>query len=323
MEQQLLQSCISHKIKSSTYSGKRVLLILDYDYFLNKRDLSILLKSYRELILVKDDMLSNTFLRNYIHDHVDIVCYNNFDYLSNTNSNLLGCSMNIFNPYTFCERFLKKCYVPHFDNGNTSAFDNLHYFSLSARLLKKSVDLFVGLLILVVSLPVCLFSCLVIYIQSKGKVIFVQKRVGIRGNEFMIYKFRSMHLNAEATGAQFATKNDNRTFPFGRTIRQLRIDEIPQIINILKGELSLIGPRPERKIFTDKFSSEIPYYSRRHTVKPGISGYAQVMYPYGSGAVDARHKLMYDLYYVKNWTFRLEIQILLKTLWTVISRKGV
>jgi lipopolysaccharide/colanic/teichoic acid biosynthesis glycosyltransferase len=153
--------------------------------------------------------------------------------------------------------------------------------------------------------------------------MFKQLRIGLNGKDFKCNKFRSMNLDAEKNGAQFACIDDTRVFAFGEFMRKTRIDELPQMLNVFKGEMHLIGPRPERKIWTDKFEEIIPYYNERHLVRPGITGWAQVMYPYGENAEDAKQKLMYDLYYIKHWSLLLELKIVYKTIMVVLGRKGL
>ena len=131
-----------------------------------------------------------------------------------------------------------------------------------------------------------------------------------------------MRPDAESNGASFSKKNDSRVFAYGGFMRLTRIDELPQIYNIFRRDISLIGPRPERPVFCESFEEVIPYYNLRHNVKPGITGYAQVMYSYGAGIADARHKLMYDLYYIKNWSLLLELKIILLTIVVILGRKG-
>jgi len=173
------------------------------------------------------------------------------------------------------------------------------------------------------SWPVMLLSKKKIQKQSPGQILFKQDRVGYKNKEFTCIKFRSMRLDAEKDGAQFASENDPRVYPWGETMRKTRLDELPQMINILKGEMHLIGPRPERKYWIDQFEKEIPYYHERHLVRPGITGWAQVMYPYGEGIIDAKQKLMYDLYYIKYWSILLELKIVWKTAMIVIGKKGL
>jgi len=159
--------------------------------------------------------------------------------------------------------------------------------------------------------------------QSPGSLYFLQNRVGLGNKEFECIKFRSMVVDAEKDGAKFASKNDERVFEFGEFMRKTRIDEIPQCINVLRGQMHLIGPRPERRYWINFFEKEIPYYNERHIVRPGITGWAQVNYPYGANALDAKQKLMYDLYYIKHWSLWLEIKIIAKTIAIIFEKKGV
>jgi len=151
----------------------------------------------------------------------------------------------------------------------------------------------------------------------------MQPRVGLRSKEFNCVKFRSMGSDAEKDGIQFAKSDDERTYPWGKTMRDKRFDELPQMWNILKLQMHLIGPRPERKHWVDAFEKNIPYYNERHIVRPGITGWAQVMYPYGENEEDARQKLMYDLYYIKHWSIWLEFKTVYLTALTVVRKKGV
>lgn len=321
-----------HSLKSKTCHNRKVLLILSYDYFLNKRDFYKLLNDYQRIYLViKKDYLLNidAELINDIITHfkdVEIVFNPLHEQKKQVVYDLLLRNTKVISTislYDFCEKKLQKVYISEDIEEINETIGKLSYFGLYPRLLKKVCDLSLGLSIYILSQPLWLLSAIKIYIESPGPIFYRQKRVGIRNNEFTIIKFRSMRLDAEANGAQFSSKNDNRIFPWGKIMRATRIDELPQVFNILKGELSLIGPRPERRVFTDSFSEIIPHYDDRHKVKPGISGYAQVMYNYGSGIGDARHKLMYDLYYIKNWSLKLEFLVLIRTIWTVIAKRGV
>ena len=151
---------------------------------------------------------------------------------------------------------------------------------------------------------------------------YTQERIGKNGKPFKIYKYRSMVKNAETDGAVWATKNDSRVTPFGRFLRTSRLDEFPQFINILKGDMSLIGPRPERPVFVKELSQVIPFYETRHIVKPGLTGWAQVKARYGSSVDDSLLKLQYDLFYIKHRSFMLDVNIIIKTLSTVIFFRG-
>jgi sugar transferase (PEP-CTERM system associated) len=188
---------------------------------------------------------------------------------------------------------------------------------------KRLFDMFVSLALLLLCLPVLLVAAACIVIESGFPVLYRQERVGQGGRVFMLYKLRSMHVDAERNGAvQWAAANDDRTTRVGRIIRRFRIDELPQIINVLKGEMSFVGPRPERPVFVKQLVEQIPYYALRHSVKPGISGWAQVRYSYAASVDDAVEKLQHDLYYVKNHSLFLDIMVLLSTIEVVLWGKG-
>ncbi|TAN79522.1 MAG: TIGR03013 family PEP-CTERM/XrtA system glycosyltransferase [Gallionella sp.] len=188
---------------------------------------------------------------------------------------------------------------------------------------KRIFDLLASLVILIVSLPVMLITAICIFVEDRSPIFYRQERVGLDGRNFMVLKFRSMRNDAEMVGKpQWASENDPRTTRIGRIIRKLRIDELPQIINVLKGEMSFVGPRPERPFFVKQLCEEVPYYDVRHSIKPGITGWAQVRYQYGASVEDAIQKLQYDLYYVKNNSLFLDIIILMDTVQVVLFGKG-
>jgi lipopolysaccharide/colanic/teichoic acid biosynthesis glycosyltransferase len=179
---------------------------------------------------------------------------------------------------------------------------------------------FVGLIL---SIPVAILTAVLIKLESRGPVFYKQERVGKNGRSFEVIKFRSMRADAEAGGTPvWAKANDDRVTNVGRVIRKVRIDEIPQFWNILKGEMKFVGPRPERPHFVDQLAQEIPFYPHRHLVAPGLTGWAQVKYPYGASVDDARHKLEYDLYYIKNQTLKLDVLILLQTVKIILLGRG-
>lgn len=192
----------------------------------------------------------------------------------------------------------------------------------SLRRLKRALDVLISLLLLIPATPIMLLTAIIVRLESPGPVIYKQDRVGLFEKEFTVYKFRSMRADAEKNGAVWASAHDARVTRFGKFIRKVRIDELPQIWNILKGDMSFIGPRPERMAFVRKLKETIPYYSLRHTVKPGLTGWAQVCYPYGASEDDARRKLEYDLYYIKNMSILLDINIVFKTVGVVLFPKG-
>jgi sugar transferase (PEP-CTERM system associated) len=191
------------------------------------------------------------------------------------------------------------------------------------RIMKRAIDIVCSLLILLVVLPLLPFVVLMIKLDSAGPVLFRQERVGAREKNFTLYKFRTMGADAEkGTGAVWAAKDDPRITRVGAFLRKTRIDEIPQLFNVLGGSMSLVGPRPERPEFVDKLKEIIPYYSSRHFVKPGVTGWAQVSYPYGASVDDAIEKLRYDLYYIKNLTLVFDLMIILETIKVVLFRRG-
>lgn len=191
-----------------------------------------------------------------------------------------------------------------------------------SKVFKRTFDVILSSVAFVALLPVFLITAAVIKIDSKGPVLFKQARTGLFNREFNVIKFRSMTVDAEAKGAQWATKNDARVTRIGKFLRKTRIDELPQLINVLRGQMSLIGPRPEREVFIEDLEKEIPYYRFRHSVRPGITGLAQVKYPYGASLEDAQWKHRYDLYYIKHQSFLLDFKITLLTLKTIFFAKG-
>jgi lipopolysaccharide/colanic/teichoic acid biosynthesis glycosyltransferase len=220
----------------------------------------------------------------------------------------------------FVEKYLQKCYIP--ENLN-----DLHYltdikpYNKFEYALKRLVD-YVGVF----------FLCLAhLYFkpkvkksmqeQSPGRLYFIQPRVGKDAEIFQCYKFRTMHENSEHN--PYTQENDTRIFEYGNFMRKTRIDEIPQYKNILKGQMHLIGPRAEWNILVENYEKELPYYHERHIVAPGITGWAQVNYPYGQNLEDTKQKLMYDLYYIKYWNIALELKVVWKTILVVLGKKGV
>jgi sugar transferase (PEP-CTERM system associated) len=193
-----------------------------------------------------------------------------------------------------------------------------------AIVLKRCFDVVASLALLILSSPILVLAAILVRTTSAGPIFYRQERVGQLGKVFEVIKFRSMVVDAEKDGkAQWAQAGDPRVTPIGRLLRATRIDEIPQIFNVLKGDMSFVGPRPERPVFVGELAAEIPYYQERHVVKPGITGWAQLNYPYGASVNDARHKLEYDLYYVKNYSLFLDLIILIQTARVVVWQDGV
>ena len=191
------------------------------------------------------------------------------------------------------------------------------------RIGKRGLDLICGVIIAAIFVVIFPFVAIAIKLDSPGAVFYKQERVGLNGAKFTIYKLRSMVQNAERNGrAQWAVKGDSRITKVGNFIRKTRLDELPQVINVLKGEMSMVGPRPERQQFIDKLEHQIPGFNKRLAVKPGLTGWAQVTYGYGSTVEDARIKLDRDLYYCKHQSLVLDLQILLRTFAVVLKMQG-
>ena len=189
---------------------------------------------------------------------------------------------------------------------------------------KRGLDLLASLAILVWTFPLLIVTAIAVRVESRGPILYLQERVGLLGKPFNVMKFRSMSTDAEKDGVpKWAAVNDSRVTTVGRIIRKSRIDEIPQVLNVFNGEMSLIGPRPERPFFVDKLREVIPHYAERHRVKPGISGWAQLNYPYGASDEDAVQKFQFDLYYVKNYSLFLDLLVLVQTVRVVLWPVGV
>ena len=198
-------------------------------------------------------------------------------------------------------------------------------FSPSAAYLhlKRVFDIVFSLVVLLMTGPLMALTALAIRLESAGPAIFRQERVGMNGRRFIVYKFRSMRQDAEKnSGPTWAKEQDDRCTRIGSFIRRCRIDELPQLFNVLKGDMSFVGPRPERFYFVELLKEKIPYYDLRHYVKPGITGWAQVNYPYGASVEDAYQKLQYDLYYAKNVSISLDILVLFKTVRVILMGQG-
>jgi len=238
---------------------------------------------------------------------------------------LLDCKVSgirVSDLSTYFERTLRQIRIDHVRAGWLIFGDGFSQ-GLYRRTAKRLLDMAVSMLLLVLAAPVIVFTGVAIRLESRGPIFYAQERVGRNGRPFRVFKFRSMRLDAEKDGQpQWAAKKDDRVTQVGGFIRRYRIDELPQIVNVLKGDMSLVGPRPERPFFVEQLRREIPYYAVRHCVKPGVTGWAQVRYQYGSTIEDSMEKLQYDLYYVKNHSIFLDILILLETVGVVLSGKG-
>jgi sugar transferase (PEP-CTERM system associated) len=189
---------------------------------------------------------------------------------------------------------------------------------------KRLVDVVAASVGLILACPLMLVTYAIVKLSSPGPALYCQRRVGEHGREFTIHKFRTMRLDAEAgTGAVWATAEDPRIYPLGRLLRRTRLDELPQLWNVLRGEMSFVGPRPERPEFVAQLAQQIPFYGQRHVVKPGVTGWAQVRYSYGASVEDALEKLQYDLFYIKNLSIAFDLFIIFSTIKTVLLRRGL
>ncbi len=201
--------------------------------------------------------------------------------------------------------------------------EGFHLFGNPIRVrLKRLIDIAVSLFLLFFLWPFMLLTALAIRLESKGPVVYRQIRTGKNGYEFTLLKFRSMKTDAEIDGAQWASKNDQRITKVGSFIRKTRLDELPQLFNILEGSMSLVGPRPERPEFNGMLEEKIPFYQFRHLIHPGLTGWAQILYPYGASIEDSEQKLQYEFFYIKNYSLWLDVSIILKTVQVVLFGKG-
>ena len=204
----------------------------------------------------------------------------------------------------------------------TSSQKNINLgYSKSQYLQKRFIDIFLGGILLLLTIPVGIYAFFRIKKESPGPIFFTQSRVGKDGKTFQCYKFRSMHINSEFN--PYTEENDSRIFPFGNIMRKMRIDELPQLINIIKGEMHLIGPRAEWDILVENYEKIIPNYHDRHSVAPGITGLAQVMYPYGRNVEDAKKKLKFDMEYINSWSILSELNVVWKTIGVILGKKGL
>ena len=241
-------------------------------------------------------------------------------------NNLLRLKMEglrVYDFYGFYEEVEGKVAVEALDEEKLlldNGFD-IYHNSFQKRI-KRSLDVILSFIVGIVTLPIMLLSMIIIKTESRGPVFFVQERVGFDNKTFKIVKFRSMKIHDENEHSKYADKNDSRITRYGRIMRKTRIDELPQIWNVLKGDMSFIGPRAEWSKLSKEYEEKINFYPLRHSVKPGLTGWAQVSYPYGAGLEDMKIKLMYDFYYIKHQSLSLDVKIIFKTIRTVLFGKG-
>jgi sugar transferase (PEP-CTERM system associated) len=238
---------------------------------------------------------------------------------------VLNCKFNgveVIDAPSFYEELTGKLLL---ENMNPSSFIFCQGFKLNAplRVYKRVFDVFFSVITIILVAPLIPLIALMIKLDSRGPVFFRQLRVGAKEKQFVLYKFRTMREDAESTtGAVWSQKNDPRITRLGRLLRKTRLDEIPQLYNVLRGDMSFIGPRPERPEFIEALKELIPYYSERHFVKPGITGWAQVKYSYGSSIEDTIEKLRYDLFYIKHVSLFFDLLIIMETIKVVMFGRG-
>ncbi|MBE2990050.1 exopolysaccharide biosynthesis polyprenyl glycosylphosphotransferase [Sneathia sp. DSM 16630] len=231
--------------------------------------------------------------------------------------------VKIYRDITFYEIVLKRLPIKRLskkyfmvESGFSSYQDSIK------KNIKRIFDICFAIIILIPALPIMLISAVIIKLESRGPVIYSQERIGENNKPFKIFKFRSMRTDSEKDGPKWASEHDDRITKFGNIMRKTRIDELPQLYNVIVGQMSFVGPRPERQFFINTLEKEIPYYNLRHIVKPGLTGWAQVKYPYGASIEDSYRKLQYDLYYIKNYSLILDVLIILDTVKIVLFGKG-
>ncbi len=223
---------------------------------------------------------------------------------------------------SFYERIAGKLPVPYL-RGSWLLFAPGFTGTQWRRALKRTIDIAAAAALGIALAPVAALTALAVRIDSPGPALYSQDRMGLDGRVFRVYKFRSMRVDAErGAGAVWATADDPRVTRVGRVIRRLRFDELPQLFNVLRGDMSLVGPRPERPEMVEQLDQEIPFYHLRHVVRPGLTGWAQICFPYGASIEEAREKLCYDLYYIKNWSLFFELQIMLQTFKVMLFGRG-
>ena len=227
----------------------------------------------------------------------------------------------VLNNFEWCEKYLQRI-PPKIIKGELHRKKILYpRFNILEYRLKKIFEFVLSFFLLIISIPIISIASLLIYLEDRGTIFYSQIRRGLYGKNIRIYKLRTMRINAEKDGIQWSSNNDDRITKVGNFLRKTRIDEIPQLISVLNGEMSLIGPRPERPEIDNSLIKEIPGYENRYNVLPGISGWAQVNYPYGSSVKDSSNKLSYDLYYLRNFSLILDLIIFLKTIRVVLKDK--
>jgi len=284
-------------------------------YFVKYRD-----KNSRDTRKDIENLLKENFCKYLIINTKLYVEPKMIKYLTLLQFRLQKRKIKIINIEDFLEKFLYKCYIPD-DDSDLKFLSNIKPYNGFEFFIKRIIDYTGASILFLVHFFIKFFINHKISTESPGSLYFTQSRVGLNTKTFQCYKFRTMHENSYHN--PYTSENDDRVFKFGNFMRKTRIDEIPQYKNILKGDMHLIGPRAEWDILVKNYEKEIPYYNERHLVRPGITGWAQVNYPYGVNVNDAKQKLMYDLYYIKHWSLWLEIKTIFRTFAIMLGKKGL
>ena len=231
-------------------------------------------------------------------------------------------NIKIITPLDCCEMLLYS-YPPRLLKGSDIININNHINSNLLQMRVKRVgDILVSIFLLILTAPIVLIAALLIKIEDNGPILYSQIRTGLRARKFLVFKLRTMRTDAENNGPQWSVKNDQRVTKIGYILRKTRIDELPQLVAVIQGKLSLIGPRPERPEMNEKIEKKVKYYKLRELIKPGLSGWAQVNYPYGASISDAENKLSYDLFYIRHYSILLDLLIIIKTIRLITNAKG-
>ncbi len=304
-----------NKITSKNY----YLFFVDNDEFLSCKKLITNSNSIIKIVNYDNKLdLNKNFLQGVVYNENRLIEDEKKEIIKNLNSE----GVKIYNLMDWFELELQTFPVDFIE---TNPFSSKKFIlpnkeiELRVKFLSENL---LAVFLLIISFPLIIISALLIYFEDNGPIFYSQERDGINGKKIQIFKLRTMKINAEKSGVQWSIKNDKRVTKVGSILRKIRIDELPQLISVLKGDMNLIGPRPERRFFNNCLEKEIPFYNLRHQINPGISGWAQVNYCYGSSIEDSKIKLGYDLYYIKNFSNLLDILILFKTIRLVFNAKG-
>ena len=317
----IISNCFILLINTNRASGNQIWLI-----FNDKK------KIFQKLKLISEESNNANFvplndLRSiniYDDNYNGIIICNMYELDINTINNLLNLEKQgvvITNPILWCKTNLLRLPVEIIMNTNSYFSFNKVQISIFSRI-KRIFDIVFSSFLFLLTIPIVLLSCLLIFIEDKGPVFYSQKRTGYKGKEFKIWKIRSMKNNSEPNGPVWTLRHDNRTLKIGRILRNTRIDELPQLLSVISGDMSLIGPRPERPEMEIDLIKNLPNYMYRYQVKPGLSGWAQINYPYGASFEDSKNKLSYDFFYILEYSFLLDIMIFIKTIRIIFKGSG-